>query len=119
MERGDVLFEVAPLDAYRVIAEVDERDIDRIRAGQESRLMLPSMPGEIFTFTVELVTPVSTASEGRNYFRVEGRLESPTDRLRPGMEGVGKIKVGRRSLIWVWTHELVDWVRLQVWRWQP
>ena len=31
----------------------------------------------------------------------------------------GKINVDRRKLIWVWTHEALDWVRLQVWRWWP
>lgn len=119
VERGQVLFEVTPLDAYRVIAEVDERDIGQISVGQQSSLMLSSMPGEVFPFVVEKITPVSTAKEGRNYFRVEGRLEEASERLRPGMEGVGKIAIDRRKLIWVWTHEAIDWIRLQLWRWLP
>ena len=119
VERGQVLFEVTPLDEYRVIAEVDERDIGQIFVGQQSDLMLSSMPGEIFAFVGEKITPVSTAQEGRNYFRVEGRLEQASERLRPGMEGVGKIAVDRRKLIWVWTHEAIDWIRLQLWRWLP
>ncbi len=119
VERGQVLFEVAPLDAYRVIAEVDERDIGRIAVGQQSELMLPSMPGEVFSFVVEKITLVSTAKEGRNYFRVEGRLALASARLRPGMEGIGKITIDRRKLIWVWTHEALDWLRLQIWRWIP
>jgi len=36
VERGDVLFEVAPLDEYRVIAQVDERDITEVAVGQRS-----------------------------------------------------------------------------------
>ncbi|MBW2441568.1 MAG: HlyD family efflux transporter periplasmic adaptor subunit, partial [Deltaproteobacteria bacterium] len=119
VERGEVLFEVAPLDAFRVIVEVDERDINAIVVGQESDLILPSMPGEKFPFVVEKITPVSIAKEGRNYFRIEGRLAQPSPHLRPGMEGVGKINVDRRRLIWVWTHEAVDWLRLQLWRWAP
>jgi len=39
--------------------------------------------------------------------------------LRPGMEGIGKVTIDRRRLIWVWTHEAIDWVRLQLWRWIP
>jgi RND family efflux transporter MFP subunit len=119
VERGEVLFEVAPLDAFRVIVEVDERDINAIVVGQESDLILPSMPGEKFPFVVEKITPVSIAKEGRNYFRIEGRLAQPSPHLRPGMEGVGKINVDRRRLIWVWTHEAIDWLRLQLWRWAP
>jgi multidrug resistance efflux pump len=119
VERGDVLFEVAPLDAFRVIAEVDERDINDVVVGQKSDLVLPSMPGDAFPFVVEKITPVSIAREGRNYFRVEGRLEQSSPHLRPGMEGIGKINVDRRKLIWVWTHEAINWLRLQLWRWIP
>ena len=119
VERGQVLYEVAPLHEYRVIAQVDERDIMEISVGQQSKLILPSMPGEELPFLVDKITPVSTAKEGRNYFRVEGHLEKLSERLRPGMEGIGKITIDRRKLIWVWTHEAIDWVRLQVWRWFP
>jgi RND family efflux transporter MFP subunit len=119
VERGQVLFEVAPLDAYRVIIEVDERDIADIAVGQKSELIFPSLPGESFPFTVGKITPVTTAKEGRNTFRVEGRIEKVSQRLRPGMEGVGKITVDRRRLIWIWTHKAADWVRLKVWRWMP
>ncbi len=119
VERGQVLFEIAPLDEYRVIAQVDERDIGEMAVGQRSELIFPSMPGDVFPFSIERVTPVSIAKEGRNYFRVEGKMERASERLRPGMEGVGKITIDRRKLIWVWTHEAVDWLRLQVWRYMP
>jgi len=119
VERGEVLFEVAPLDEYRVIAEVDERDITEITVGQQSELLFPSMPRRSFPFVVEKITPVSTAKEGRNSFRVEGRMEEVSERLRPGMEGVGKITIDRRRLIWVGTHKAIDWLRLQLWKWFP
>jgi RND family efflux transporter MFP subunit len=119
VERGQVLFEVAPLESYRVIVQVDERDIADIAVGQEGELVLPSMPGDTFPLVVDKITPVSTAKEGRNYFRVEAYLKNTSERLRPGMEGVGKITVDRRKLIWIWTHELIDWLRLKLWAWIP
>jgi hypothetical protein len=70
-------------------------------------------------FSVRRLTPVSTAGEGRNFFRVEAGLENVPERLRPGMEGVGKIEIDRRRLLWVWTDELVDWLRLRTWNWLP
>ena len=118
-ERGQELFKVAPLDAYRVIVEVDEKDIIHIQVGQKSELVLPSLPGEALPFVVNKITPVSIAKEGKNYFRVEASMESHSERLRPGMEGIGKVTIDRRRLIWVWTHEAIDWVRLQLWRWIP
>lgn len=119
VERGSVLFELAPLDSYRVIMKVDERDITRVTVGQGGRLALSSMPTEEFAIKVEKITPVSVIDEGRNFFRVEAVATGAVDKLRPGMEGVGKIDVERRKLIWIWTHKLVHWLRMWVWSWWP
>jgi hypothetical protein len=35
------------------------------------------------------------------------------------MEGIGKIDIDRRRLIWIWTHEVIDWLRLKTWNWLP
>ncbi len=119
VERGEVLFEVAPLDAYRIVLEVDERDISDVEVGQKGQLALSSLPRDRLPFVVERIEPVSNAEDGRNAFRVEARLEHPSDLLRPGMEGVAKVEVGRRRLLWIWTHQLVDGLRLRLWTWLP
>ena len=119
IEKGKVLFEIAPLDSYRLVIEVDERDIADVVVGQHGSLMLSAFPSEIIDVTVEKITPVSKAEEGRNFFRVEARFDQPHDRLRPGMEGAGKIEIDRRPLIWIWTHQIMDWIRLAVWSWLP
>jgi multidrug efflux pump subunit AcrA (membrane-fusion protein) len=119
VEQGQVLFEVAPLDAYRVILQVDEADIADVAVGQRGHLLLSGVPTERIPLTVKKLTPVSTAREGRNFFRVEAQLETTLERLRPGMEGVGKLEIDRRLLIWIWTHRLIDWLRLFLWSWVP
>ncbi len=118
VERGDVLFEVAPLDNYRVMLAVDEREVGRLAAGLSGRLALSSMPDNRLPIEIQRITPVSTPKDGKNYFAVQAKLSSElTQSLRPGMQGVGKISVGKRKLIWIWTHEMLDWVRLKSWRW--
>lgn len=123
VEQGKVLFELAPLDAWRVILKVDERDIAHVRQGQAGELVLASLPGQLFPLTVRRITPVSVAEEGRNYFRVEAELTTDTGQapppMRPGMEGVGKVDAGERSLLWIWTHRFTDWLRLKSWEWLP
>ncbi len=119
VEQGKVLFQIAPLDAYRVILEVDERDIAHVRVGQQGELALSGMPARPMHFALKQITPVSTAQDGRNYFRVEAQLDNASVHLRPGMEGVGKISAGERGLIWIWTHPLVDWLRMWAWKWLP
>jgi multidrug resistance efflux pump len=119
VELGKVLFQIAPLDAYRVILQVDERDIAYLQVGQPGVLTLSGVPNGYMDFSVQQITPVSTAQDGRNYFRVEAQLREPSETVRPGMEGVGKIVAGERTLIWVWTHNFVNWLRLTAWKWLP
>ena len=120
VERGDVLFEVAPLHSYRVILEVDEREIGDVNVGQTGQLVLSGMPQDSLSVEVEKITPISSSEDGRNFFRVEARLlDEPSAKLRPGMEGVGKIFVDRRKLIWIWTYKIVHWMRMFFWSWWP
>lgn len=35
------------------------------------------------------------------------------------MEGVGKIEIDQRRLIWIWGHPILDWLRLKLWSWLP
>jgi RND family efflux transporter MFP subunit len=120
LERGQLLYEVAPLDSYRVVLQVDERNIVDVAAGQKGELVLSSMPGQGYPFSVEKITPVNVAKEGKNYFRVEAKLANMAgQRLRPGMEGVSKITVDERRLVWIWTREMVGWIRLKAWAWMP
>ena len=122
VEKGEVLFVLAPLKGYRVILLVDEGQIADVRKGQRGELVLAARPDEIWAFRVDAVTPVTEAAEGRNRFRVEASLLATEDALsllRPGMEGVAKIGVDERRLWWIWTREFRDWWTLTLWRWWP
>ena len=61
----------------------------------------------------------SLFKEGKNLFMVEAELQDVSRRLRPGMEGYGKVIIDQRKLIWIWTHKAVDWLRIWVWSWMP
>jgi len=115
VQRGDLLLTLAPNDRYRLIVEVDERDIAMVRAGQAGVLALAAMPQEKLNFVVGRIMPVATAGEGRNYFEVEAALAAPGLPLRPGLRGVAKVEVGKHSLAWATTHRLFDWLRLNLW----
>jgi RND family efflux transporter MFP subunit len=119
VERGTVLYEVAPMSAFRVILKVDERDMADVAVGQRGNILLSAFPHDPIAFQVEKVTPVSTPREGKNFFRVEAKFDQNDTRLRPGMEGVGKIGIERRRYAWIWTHQAVDSLRLMMWKWLP
>lgn len=119
VNRGQVLFEIAPLDGYRVILQVDERQVADLIPGQRGELLVAALPDEPFALTVDKITPVAEAKSGRNLFKVEGRLDGVSPRLRPGMEGVAKVDIDERRLIAIWTRPLRDWARLWFWQWLP
>ena len=120
IEQGKTLFEVAPLQGYRVVLQVEDREIDFLALGQRGEIVLASLPGQALPFTVRNITPVATQRDGRNVFRVEAQLDlAQGARLRPGMEGVGKIVVGDGSPLRIWTRGFVDWLRLALWNWMP
>ena len=119
VQQGKVLFEVAPLNSYRVVLHVDEEDIRHVSLGQQGELALTGAAGQTVPFRVSRLTSVAAAEEGRNFFRVEADLLENDLSLRPGMEGIGKIDIGQRSLLWVATRSLIERTRLFVWSWIP
>lgn len=117
VKRGDVLLTVAPAADFRVIVEVDERDIGNVRVGSTGRITLSALPAKALPIHVVRITPVAVAADGRNYFEVEARFDEQIDELRPGLEGVAKLDVGQRPAYWVVGHRAYDWLRLAVWSW--
>lgn len=119
VQRGDALLTLAPAERYRLVIEVDERDIASVQPGQGGELALASLAGDTLAFVVERVTPVASVRDGRNAFAVEARLRDAAPLLRPGLEGVAKIESGERAMAWIWSHRAVDWLRLALWSWAP
>jgi len=117
--RGEVLFEVAPTDEYRVVLKVDDRDIGLVSLEQRGQLKLSGIPDKSIAITIDQLMPVSANEGGHNYFRVEAVMDNHSDLMRPGMKGISKIEIGREKLLWIWTRPLVDWLRLFVWKRLP
>jgi multidrug efflux pump subunit AcrA (membrane-fusion protein) len=117
VRKGDLLFELAPLDQYRVAIQVDERDIDLVRTGQTGRLMLTALAGQTYPIEITAITPVAEAADGKNRFRVEATLQGDVTGLRPGMKGVVRIDSDPESLLWAWVRGLAEWARLTAWKW--
>ncbi|MGH1371332.1 MAG: efflux RND transporter periplasmic adaptor subunit [Cellvibrionaceae bacterium] len=117
VSHGESLFEVSPVNAYRVKLLVKESRIADLQIAQAGVVYLSAIPDYPFAFNVDNITPVTEYQDSSTFFVVEGRLHNTHDRLRPGMEGVGKIVIDQRNLFGIWTRELVEWMRLGFWRW--
>ena len=117
LERGDLLYELAPVDRYRINLTVNERDIGKVALDAPGALTLTSQPHKHYPFKVSRIVPNSTAKDGQNFFTVEAKLETTETGLRPGMVGVAKIEAGQHPLLWLAFHRIGEQIRLKLWEW--
>jgi hypothetical protein len=59
--------------------------------------------------------PLGDAKEGDNTFKVFAVLDEQPEFARPGMAGEARVEAGKRTLAWMWTHRLIDFLRLKLW----
>ena len=100
----------------RAQLQVADRDIQDVTEGQRGSLATVSEPTHKTAFTVSRVVPLGAPKEGSNVFTVYATPDQiPKYGWRPGMSGEAKVDVGRRTWAWIWTHRLIDFVRLKLW----
>jgi biotin carboxyl carrier protein len=115
VKTGDVLFEVCPLESLRAELLVPEDEIYHIKLDQEGYLATASFPGQRIKFVVERINPAAEVLNQRNVFRVRVHLLQRYPWMRPGMEGVAKVSVGKRRYVWIWSRKVVNWIRMKLW----
>ncbi|MCH7925548.1 MAG: diguanylate cyclase, partial [Planctomycetes bacterium] len=69
-------------------------------------------PEESRPFRIERIIPKAQVENGRNVFVAEARIGGRADWIRPGLEGVAKIQVGRRGVWWITLHRAIDYLRM-------
>lgn len=117
VEQGEELFRVSPLSEYRIELAVPELRMADLVVGQRGQLVFAAMSTRSFEFVIERITPRTLTRDGAHHFIVEARLREWHPSLRPGMQGIGKIELGERRLVAIWTYRLRAWLRMQLWRW--
>ncbi len=113
---GDVLFEIGSAEQYRLVLEVDEHDIGFVKPTQLAQLRMAALPTTQWDAKLGDVLPVAVSEKGRAAFRIPATIAGDASALQPGMEGVGKVEVGSRSLFWVYTHKLLARLRYLSWK---
>jgi len=113
---GDVLFEIASAEQYRLILQIDEHDISYIKPDQLAQLRMASLPTSVWEAELGDILPVAISEKGQSSFRVPATITGDATALRPGMEGVGKVSIGNRSMFWVYSHTLFDRIRYFAWK---
>jgi hypothetical protein len=78
---------------------------------------LESFPTETFHGTVDVISPSGQiVGDGRVFFaRID--VANPDGDLRPGMQGIGKVRVGARPLGYVLFRSPALWLWSKLWNW--
>jgi multidrug efflux pump subunit AcrA (membrane-fusion protein) len=136
VKQGDVVMEIAELgQPLKAELAVPERDIHLIKRtpedpkdqkdtdGWTGELATNSLPGLDIKFRIERIVPLGDAKDAENTFKVYGvligddgkPLTKQPEFIRPGMAGEARIDAGHKRIVWIWTHRLVDFLRLKLW----
>ncbi len=115
VKASDVLLEVGQKE-LRAELSVPEDQIMDLKIGLTGVLKTTANPGGPMKFTVERIEPIATVVTGKNVFKAYGRLDQaqPAD-LKEGIEGLAKVDVRTEKLAWIWTHRMINWVRMKLW----
>jgi RND family efflux transporter MFP subunit len=93
VEPGMNMFVIADLSTVWVQADLYERDLLHIRAGQKCSLTIEAMPGRTLNGVVEFISPV--VDEATRTAKVRLKFDNQDALLKPGMYGTVQV-----------THEL-------------
>jgi hypothetical protein len=116
VKQGDALFKVARLETLYVEAEINERDVHDLVGRTTGEIAFVTQPRLKYPVRVTRVEPAAAPGKEGNYFLVRCALDgTPQPWWRPGMSGVCKLNVEKRSLLWIITHRTVDFLRLKLW----
>jgi biotin carboxyl carrier protein len=95
---GQVLYEIAPLEAMIVEIAVDDDEIAQVAIGQTVSITFDAHPNEVFEGRLARIHPRSETRDTRNVFIGEVLIEDAQTPLRPGMKGKARIEMHGQSL---------------------
>lgn len=116
VQEGEPLFKIVQLRDLFGQLQVDERDVSYLSAGLDGELAFSSRPSDKFSVSIDRFEPVAEVRSEGNVFLLRAKIHGePQSWWRPGMSGICKINAGRRSILWIVTHRIIEVVRLWLW----
>jgi hypothetical protein len=113
---GEVLLRIVQITDLYGELQVDERDIHFLEQGMEGRIAFTSRPDERFSVLLDTYEPVAVVKDTGTDFRVRvSVVDTPEAWWRPGMSGVCKIEINKRSIAWIYLHRSLNFLRMKLW----
>ena len=116
VKQGDALFKLARIDRMYVEGQIQERDIHEIIGRTSGEIAFVTQPKLKYPVRVTTIEPAAIPKTGANVFLVRCAMDDGArDWWRPGMSGLIKLNVEKRTLFWIVTHRTTDFLRMKLW----
>ena len=116
LEEGDLLLTIGRTDSLELDFGVAQRDIGRVRPGQEVRLRVDAMPQRTVSGRVRTVAPVPADSSEDVLYPVRAVVANPDGVLKPSMAAYVRVLTDPASAASRLLRGPARWTRLLWWR---
>jgi len=113
---GDLLLLLGRTDTLEMEFGVDQRDVLRVRPGQEIRLRVDALPSRTFTGRVISIAELPLNEAGSARFPVRASVPNPDGLLKPQMTAHARVLTDPASTAERALRGPVRWLRLIWWR---
>lgn len=105
VEKGDVLYEIGPLDKLKIEIEIPASEVAQVRAGQRVKLWLDGFETAPIWGRIAQLEPRSQLRRDQNVFIAKLTMSNPHHKFRPGMRGSARVTGPLRPLAWNLFHK--------------
>lgn len=116
VDPGDLLVTLGRTDTLELEMGVDQRDLPRVRVGDEVRLRVEALPQRTFRGRVTSVAPVPMDTDAGVRYAVRAAVANPEGVLRPGMQAHARVLTAPASAVGRVARAPTRWLRLLWWR---
>jgi multidrug efflux pump subunit AcrA (membrane-fusion protein) len=117
LQHSDVFAEIIQTSDVLVDVAIPEEDVTLIRDGEAASLKLESYPLQTFRGSVTVVSPRSQVESDQQVFAARVSVSNAEGKIRPGMQGHGKISVGWHPAGYVLFRGFGMWLWAKLWTW--
>lgn len=115
--QGDTFAEIIETSHVTVDVAVPEEDATLLQRGERASIKLESFPLRTFRGNVTVVSPTSEVQSDQRVFVARVNVPNQDGAIRPGMQGHGKVSIGRRPAGYVLFRGFAMWIWAKLWSW--
>ena len=105
VSKGEVLYEIAPVDQLRIEIFVPAEEIPYVAEGMNAQVWIQGREQSPIHGKIARIYPQSEIRNRKNIFRCEIQIDNSDGRLRPGFKGTARIDGPKNSLAWNLFHK--------------